>query len=259
MNVTFRIAVAIAIGVYAPGVARAEHDHSGHAGHADHGQTAPRPFSVGAGVVLARYETELYAGDYQGLTPTASWLHGRFGVSARLGLYRITENGATYRGLGDLHVGAGVLAWSSARAWFSVGFPVSLPVGDEAHGLGMGHVMVMPTVAAGISRVTASLTYGRAIGGGAHHAGHGVSPLVDPMNQQEVAGSLAVSQPLAHKLHVAGRIGGALAIGDGANRVHLAFEAVWTAGRVTTKFDLFTGLASDPVGVGGGLSSEVAF
>ncbi|MBL9016976.1 MAG: hypothetical protein JNL83_22495 [Myxococcales bacterium] len=243
--------------------ASAEHDHGGHAGHGGHGDQEPRApssrFDVGIGIVLARYETRLYAGDYQGLRPMASWARGRLGVSATLGLYRITENGATYRGLGDLHLGVGVLAWSSSLAWISVGAPVSLPVGDDTHGLGMGHVMVMPTVAAGISRVTASVTYGRAIGGAARHAQHGVWPLVDPMNQQELAGSLAVSLPLAHKLHLAGRLGGALAIGDGGDRIHAAWEAVWTEGRVTTRFDLFTGLASDPVVVGGGLRSEVSF
>lgn len=263
MDMSVRIAAALAIGVLAPGAARAEHDHAGHAGHAGHAspgeETRRWKLDVGAGIVLARYSTRLYEGDYQGLTPNASWVYGRFGVSAGLGLYRITENGATYRGLGDLHIGAGALVWSSDRAWVSLGVPVSLPVGDDTHGLGMGHVMIMPTAAAGISRVTGSITYGWALGGAAHHAGHGVWPLVDPMNGQEVAASLAVSQPLAHKLHVAGRVGGALAIGDGANRVHVAFEAVWTAGRVTTKLDLFTGLASDPVGVGGSLGSEVSF
>lgn len=256
MNVTVRIAMAIAIGVYAPGVVRAEHDHSGHAGHAI---AEPQPFDLGAGLVLARYETQLYAGDYQGVKPSAAWHQGRYGVSAELGFYRVTENGARYFGFGDLLVGAGASIWSHDKARLAVGVPVSLPIGDHVHGLGMGHVMVMPTLVAGYDRLTASVTYGRAIGGEAHHVGHGVWPLIDPMNMQEVAWSLSGSFPLGRALAMGGRFGGALAIGDGTNRVNAAWEVVWTEGRVTTKFDIFTGFASDPIVVGGGLSSEVSF
>jgi hypothetical protein len=255
MDVSLRIAAALAV-VLAALPARAEHDHGGHAGHA---QPEARMFDVGAGIVLARYETELYAGDYQGVKPTAAWRKGRFGASAELGFYRVTENGARYFGFGDLLLGAGATVWSSRDARLAVGIPVSLPLGDHTHGLGMGHVMVMPTLVAGYRMLGASVTYGRAIGGEAHHAGHGTWPLIDPMNQQELAWSITGAIPLARALTIGSRLGGAVAIGDGTDRTHAAFYAVWTEGRVATKLDLFTGFASDPVVVGGGLSSEVSF
>ena len=255
MNVRLWIIVAAAA-VLCPASARAEHDHGGHAGHA---QPEARNFDVGAGIVLARYETQLYAGDYQGVKPTAAWRKDRYAFSAEVGFYRMTKNGADYFGFGDVLVGAGATVWSSEQARIAVGLPLSLPTGDHTRGFGMGHVMVMPTVVAGYHRLTASVTYGRAIGGEAHHEGHGAWPLIDPMNQQEVAWSVAGSIPIARVLSIGGRLGGATAIGDGTDRVHAAWEMVWTEGRVATKLDLFTGFASDPVVVGGGLSSEVSF
>ena len=256
MYVKSWITAAAVSAALAPTGARAEHDHGSHAGHV---QPEARHLDVGAGIVLARYETQLYAGDYQGVKPTAVWRRGRYAVSAEIGFYRITKNGAVYFGFGDLLLGAGATVHRGEQTMIALGLPVSLPIGDRTTGLGMGHVMVMPTVVMAYRRLAASLTYGRAVGGDAHHAGHGVWPLIDPLNQQEFAWSVGGSFPIASSLAIGGRLGGAIAIGDGTDRVHAAWEAVWTEGRVATKLDLFTGFASDPVVVGGGLSSEVSF
>jgi len=256
MYVRFWITAAAVSAALAPTAARAEHDHGGHAGHA---QPEARNLDLGVGLVLARYETQLYAGDYQGVKPSAAWRHGRWGFSAEIGFYRITKNGASYLGFGDVLVGAGATVHRGEHTMIALGLPMSLPTGDHARGLGMGHVMVMPTVVTGYRRLAASLTYGRAIGGDAHHAGHGVWPLIDPMNQQELAWSVGGSFPIVRSLAIGGRLGGAIALGDGTDRVHAAWEAVWTEGRIATKLDLFTGFAADPVVVGGGVSSEVSF
>lgn len=67
---------------------------------------------------------------------------------------------------------------------------VSVPTGDSRHGMGMGHVMVMPGLfaswSAGRLRVAASSGYSRALGAEGHHD-HAPWPLVSPMLVSEVS------------------------------------------------------------------------
>ncbi len=259
MRVPIWIAAVVSLGPVAPGDARAEHDHGG--GH-HHATGTPSSFGAGIGLVAARYDTEIFVGDYQGVLPSVMWMRGRFGVAANVGLYRLTENGARRYGLSDVVLSGQVTLVEHDGTLVGLALPVSLPTGDHATGFGMGHMMVMPAVWASGSvrrvQVGGSAGYARAIGGETDHD-HGSWPLVDPMNLQELTWTASVYVPLSRELHAGVRMSGGVPIGSGRQRVTGGVRAIWTARAVETAFEIQAGFAGDPFILRGLVESAVHF
>ena len=87
MTSMVRLLVALCL---ARGTAMAEHHHHGMVtGQAEKGSS----FAAGLSLVAAEYDTMEYGGEYQGLVPNVRWSHGRFGVAANVGVYRLEKNG----------------------------------------------------------------------------------------------------------------------------------------------------------------------
>ncbi|HEY4241950.1 MAG TPA: hypothetical protein VGM88_19155 [Kofleriaceae bacterium] len=244
--------------------ARAEHMHD----MADMTATAEpaSQFSVGASLTAADFQTKAYEGDYQGITPQISWERGRFAAQAMIGVYWISENGAAYNGAGDamLHGVATIVANESAAA--GVAFGAMLPTGQEMYGLGMGHVMVMPSVwgmyGAGPLRIAASVGYTRALTtlGGIQHD-HGAWPLVDPMNMQEISWSAAADVAVWRKVRVGGRVAGGdpIDLATGVTRVTAGGRASWSNRRVETAVEVQAGVMGDPFTVRGVVETALRF
>jgi hypothetical protein len=236
--------------------AAADHDHA--VAHDGGGSV----FGAGVSMVAASYETMLYVGNYQGVQPSLTWASKRLSLGASAALYRIERNGASYYGLGDLvvHGQAPLVRREHVRAGVIIG--AALPVGDEQHGLGMGHVMLMPagyaTYAVERIAVTATAGYGRALGGTTEHD-HGMSPIVEPMNFSEVTWSAAVEYAITDDLHGGGRFSGGVPVGNGDHRVVGALRLGWAGERFTTGAELQAGITGDPFTLRGVVSTALAF
>jgi hypothetical protein len=235
--------------------ASADHDHA-----VDHGGTSA--FGAGVTMVAASFDTMFYVGNYQGVQPALTWANERFAAGASAALYRIERNGASYYGFGDVvvHGQAVLVRGEHVRAGLVVGF--AAPVGDDVHGLGMGHPMVMPAAYGtyGDERfaVTATAGYSRAIAGTSDHD-HGMWPIVEPMNMSELSWSAAGNYVITSELHAGARISGGVPIGDGDNRIVGAARAIWLSGRFTTAAELQAGIAGDPFTVRGVVSTAMSF
>jgi hypothetical protein len=107
--------------------------------------------------------------------------------------------------------------------------------------------------------VDGSVGYGRAIGGAQSHHSHGVWPLVEPMNLQEVTFTASGDVSLAKQLRAGGRFSGAMPVGDGTARVIGGVRVLWTEGRVDTAFEIQAGLAGDPFTLRGVLETALRF
>jgi hypothetical protein len=248
------LAAALAI----PTAARAQHEHGGAAGEHTHKPT----LSASAAFIAARFSTRDFVGDYQGLMPAVHYSTMRYAVALVAPLYRLERNGATYYGPGDVMAHAQlVLAGVHARA-AGIALAVSAPTGSERDGLGMGHVMVMPAAWAsyGFHDVTVggSVGYGRAIAGGGH-AGHGTGSIVDPMSFSEVTFGASGDLRLAPALSAGIKLAGAIATGEGTDRLIGGAHVVWVTGRVQTSAELQGGFVGDPFEVRGVLASAVRF
>jgi len=220
--------------------------------------------SVGLSVEAARFETTFYVGSYQGATPSLSWMHGRFGASAAISLYHLTENGLSVYGAGDAMLGgiATVLERDTLHA--GVAFHVMFPTGSELENLGMGHTMAMPSAWAtwrsAPLTVAASAGYGRALvdlGGEQHN--HGPMPLVDPMNMQELTWSAAADVDLGRGLQVGGRVRGGVPIGTGTTRAIAGGRLAWGTPRISTGVELQVGMAGDPFTIRGVVDTALRF
>lgn len=152
-----------------------------------------------AGVRLdaAGYRNTSYLGDYQGVAPTLGFNHPKVAVMALLPAYRLTRNGRTGYGLGDLALALRVPVPGFANRSLSAGFGLAatLPTGKSGADLGMGHVMLMPEFWFNHDRERVQLvgTFGfaRALtSAGASHHNHGPRPIVNPMNLSEIDASL---------------------------------------------------------------------
>ena len=227
----------------------------------EHGAGAPA-VSVGVALEAAEFETTYYVGSYQGIAPQLGWTHGAFGATAAIGLYHITENGLSRYGVGDAMLAAHATVISADALQLGAALHVMCPTGSEIDGLGMGHVMVMPSVwgtwhtdpvaihaSAGYSRGLVSLD--------GHH--HGPMPLVDPMNLQELTWSAGADVDVGHAVRVGGRTIGAIPIGDGVARVIGAGRVAWGTPRVTTAFELQLGVAGDPFTIRGVVDTALRF
>jgi len=140
---------------------------------------------------------------------------------------------------------------------------VSFPTGQETLGYGMGHIMMMPMAMGSwmIDRVTLSATagYGRALVELGNHV-HGMWPLVEPMNLQEVTfgggGDVAIAHGVQGGVHVSGGVPVGAA---GTDRVIGAARVAWGNRRLVTSAELQAGLAGDPFGIRGVIETALRF
>ena len=152
---------------------------------------------VGVRLDAAGYRNQSYEGDYQGLAPTLGFNHPRVAVMALLPAYRLTRNGRTGYGLGDLALALRVPVPAFANRTITAGFGLAatLPTGKASADLGMGHVMLMPEFWFNHERdrvqIVGTVGFARALtsAGGSHH-NHGPRPIVNPMNLSEIDASL---------------------------------------------------------------------
>lgn len=219
--------------------------------------------SLGVSLEAAEFDTRLYVGSYQGIAPSVGWMAGRIGAIAAIGLYHITENGLSRYGFGDAMVAAHVTAVATDTFDTGVALHVMWPTGSEIAGLGMGHMMAMPSLWAtwrshpitvhatgGYSRALISLDDGHE---------HGLMPLVDPMNMQELTWSAGAEVELGHGVRVGGRTAGGVPIGPGATRVIGAGRVAWGTPRISTGFELQLGIAGDPFTLRGVVDTALRF
>lgn len=251
----------VALVVMAPAMAMAEHQH--HHGMVVGAAEQGSSFAAGISLVAATFDTMEYAGEYQGLSPSARWSRGRFAAAATIGMYRLEKNGLSRMGAGDAMVHGQAALVKRGGIEGGVALALSAPTGNRQHELGMGHPMVMPAAygrwsAAGGS-VDASFGYGRALGGEGDHTGHDAGPLVDPMNFSELTFTTAAELVLARQLRTGARLSGAVPVGDGTTRVIGGVRVLWTEGRVDTAFELQAGLAGDPFTLRGVVETALRF
>jgi hypothetical protein len=260
-----RIGVALLVGSLAPqvcGIASAEHDHA-FAVSEDH-RGGSSGLSASVAVEAARYDSGFYVGSYQGVLPSIDWERGRFGASAAIGLYHLDENGLSVYGLGDAMATGHATLWATEAVQTGVALHVMVPTGSEIEGLGMGHVMAMPS-AWGAWRarpitMTASAGYSRAmtsLGGGQHD--HGPVPLVDPMNLQELTWSAGADLEVGAGVRVGGRALGGVPLGAGRTRVIGGGRVAWGTARVSTGLELQLGIAGDPFSIRGVVDTALRF
>lgn len=190
-------------------------------------------FRVAVSAEAATYQNARYEGEYQGASLSLGWEHRWAGLRASLPAYRIVRNGLEDRGLGDLLVDARIPFARSARDELrgGAGLAATLPTGDAAKDLGMGHAMLMPGLwiswRGDRAFLQASLAYGRALAAGGHaHHGGGPAPIVSPMNASEIEGAAAAGVRLHEHLRVRGGLHGAIPVADEAG----AARAVAVAG-----------------------------
>lgn len=255
-----RIGAAALLGSWtlATGVAKADHDMAMSGPH-----EASSSVSLGVAFQAAELDTMSYVGSYQSVTPSLGWTRGRFGANALLGLYHLDENGLSTYGIGDVMLGghAAVIEGDAVEA--GAALHVMLPTGSELDNLGMGHVMALPSLWAAWHgerlRVTVAGGYARALTSleGGHD--HGPSPLVDPMNLQELTWSAGADFEVGHQVRLGGHALGGAPLGTGHTRAIGGARVSWGTPRVSTAFELQIGIAGDPFTVRGVVDTALRF
>lgn len=249
--------------VLAAAPAYAQHDHSHAHDEHHHAESATSNLAAGASVVAASFEQRLYGGDYVGLVPTAVWSNAKLAAIASIGVYRIRLNGATYSGVGDVGFHAQAQLFRRDDLEIGVLAGVSLPSGDERHGLGMGHLMLMPGAFATWShervRFSATIAYGRALGS-SHSHDHGAWPIVSPMLMAEVSWNAGGDVRITDNLSAGARASGGLPAGEGgASRAIIGGRVGWRRHRLETNFELQAGVVGDPFSARGVLATTWSF
>jgi len=257
------IGVAALVGSFAlqgSGVAFADHEMA----MSEHHQDDSSEISVGVSMEAAEFNTMVEVGSYQAIVPSLGWMRGRFGASATVGLYHLDENGLSVYGLGDTMIAGHATVVATEAAMAGVALHVMAPTGSELENLGMGHVMVMPSLwGAWRSHpltIVASAGYGRAMTAlGSGHHDHGLAPLVDPMNLQELTWSASADLDVGHGVQVGGRTLGGVPIGTGHLRAIGGGRVAWGTPRITTAFELQLGIAGDPFTIRGVVDTALRF
>lgn len=163
------------------------------------GQNSSAPgLFTGVRLDAAGYRNSSYQGDYQGVAPTIGFNHRRVAVMALLPAYRLTRNGRTGYGLGDLALAlrAPIPAFSTGSLSAGFGLSATMPTGKASADLGMGHVMLMPEFwfnhESERVQIVGTVGFARALtaAGASSHHNHGPRPIVNPMNLAEIDASL---------------------------------------------------------------------
>jgi hypothetical protein len=213
------------------------------AGSAQLCHAAPEPDGLSPGVELslsgeaASYRNSRWHGHWWGGAVEAAWATRWFQVSARMPWYDLDRNRLVFRGPGDLTLGTRVPLWRTAGGGLALGaeLSASLPTGDEALELGMGHAMIMPGVFGVLDRgdfaASALVGWGRALGSASGHV-HGAAvpkPLVGPMNMEELEVSLAGTWRFLPAFSVRASVAGAEPVGRAGLRRAAAGAGIWWA------------------------------
>jgi len=253
--------IAVVVVGLTASTARADH----HEMMMDDGSGAtPPPFDASVSLVAASYSTISYVGDYQGALASLMWRYDRYMFGAGLGMYHINLNGLDQHGISDVMVHAATTLVHQGE--LSAGFVamVSAPTGDDRFGLGMGHVMAMPSFYGVWShaRITVSVTagYSRALAHMEAGHDHGVWPLIEPMNMSEISWGTACELALAAGMRVGVRASGGHPFDlPGHERVYGAARVGWGTRRVDTSAELQTGFVGDPFNVRGLVETALHF
>lgn len=264
-----RIQIGIAVLLVA-GTAHAEHHH--HQGMAMDSQEptvqaeAPPPFEASVELIAASYgtSTTTYEGRYQGAIPSLMWMSGRYMAGVAMGVYHIELNGLAASGIGDVMIHGAVNLVTTGGFDGGVMAMFMAPTGDERYGLGMGHVMAMPSLYAAqtVDRLTfhASLGYSRALAEIPQGHDHGVWPLVEPMNMSELTWSAGADVVMGHSVHGGVRAGGGHPFDlMGHERVVGALRLGWGNRRVDTAAEVQTGFVGDPYTIRGVVETALHF
>jgi hypothetical protein len=252
--------VACALGA-AAGVARAD-DMAGMAMAESSGDRSA--YGAGVALVAASYDTTYYLGSYEGVVPSASWSRGAWSAMAMVGIYHVLENGLDVYGVGDAMASGSLTLVDAGELRAGLTFAASAPTGSMDKGLGMGNAMVMPSAWAtrrfGRLAIAASAGYTRALGD-LDGQEHGLWPIVEPMNMQELAWRAAASVQIRPRLALGAYASGGvpIAVPMGAEHAIAALRAVWTGPRLVTAAELQAGVAGDPVSVRGVVETSVTF
>jgi hypothetical protein len=219
-------------------------------------QTSEDAFSATLRSESAGFSNSEYEGHYEGLIPALAFRYAWFDAAASLPVYRIVRNGRSDVGPGDLLLQTRVAVLRDRERLDALGLELAatLPTGNPEHELGMGHVMLMPsvwgTLALGRLGLSARFGYAGALAGSSEHHHHsgGMSPLVDPMNESELdaaaAGSLAVTPAVSVRLGFYGAV--PVATADGASRA-AGFAGFGVQNqRFGTSVEVHLPLAGDP-------------
>lgn len=197
----------------------------------------PARFRATLGLQFASYDVAGERGDYEGLYAGFAYRHRWFGLEVVLPAYRLARDTATEYGLGDLVFTARGTALSLREDAITLGveLPVMAPTGSADRQLGMGHTMLMPGLWFSLVHepfaLRAQLGYGRVLGELADHSDHGGpgvgrTPLVNPMNREELEHALALSLGVQRYIAVQARWFGAVPIGQGVTRQVLGAGAI---------------------------------
>ncbi len=262
-NLRRRIGIAVLVGSFAShasGVALADHGMA----MSEHLHDDSSEISVGLAMEAAEFKTIYEVGNYQSIMPSLGWMRGRFGASATVGMYHLNENGLVVYGLGDAMVGGHATVVATEAVTAGGALHVMVPTGAPLESIGMGHTMVMPSAwAAWRSHpftIMASAGYNRAMTAlGSGHHDHGLLPLVDPMNLQELTWSVGADLGVGHGVQVGGRTVGGVPIGTGRTHAIGGGRVAWGTPRVTTAFELQLGIAGDPFTVRGVVETSLHF
>ncbi len=212
---------------------------------------------TGVRLDAAGYRNKSYAGDWQGLAPTIGFNHRRVAVMALLPAYRLTRNGRTTYGLGDLALALRAPVPAFSHGAFSAGFGLAatVPTGKAGDDLGMGHVMLMPEFWFGHERERVQLVgtvgFARALtaaNSSAHN--HGPRPIVNPMNLAEVDASFNAFLRVHPKLWLKLGMFGAVPVGtinpSGVTRIIAGSGLMLTVGGLELSAELQAPLAGAP-------------
>jgi len=88
---------------------------------------------------------------------------------------------------------------------------------------------------------------------------HGPSPLVDPMNLQELTWSAGADLDIGHGVQIGGRALGGIPVGGGLARVIGGGRVALGTPRVSTAFELQLGIAGDPFTIRGVVETALRF
>lgn len=246
-------------------------------------QAESTPFRAGVGAVFAGYRNGFGSGNYQGLNASFAYQHRWWTAGASVAGYRLTRDDSVRGGIGDAALDLrGTVYRDDARGLsFGVGLAAMLPTGNDKHGFGMGHVMLMPGVWFMLDHkwlmLLADVSFGRALGDEhadqagmghdhAHHAaGHVMPPahgsIVQPMNRSELTHALTLGARLSPNLRLLGRVFGAVpvAMDGGEVREVVALGLQGTFGRWDVSAEAQVPVVGDPFVARGLLTSGVAW
>jgi hypothetical protein len=226
-----------------------------------HRHDAGLGYGAGLGLEAASTVIEGTAASFQGVALHAHLHAGRFAVEAHVPAYRLAHAQGVERGIGDVGVAAWVRLHERHDLALGAGLPVGFPTGDEHRGLGMGHVMIMPTAFAVARRgpvtLLATAGYHHAIDPAEHPPGGIHGSIVSPMADRELSAAARATWWVAPALGAVAEAAIAVPLDDEATRAAAGVGAHVRHGKVDLRAVIQLGLAGDPFGSRGVVAIHV--